>query len=77
METGTIINKEEAGDVITATVALDDGNEKQIFASLDSVVSCGDYDELASCEVGARIRFLANYTGNLNGEEITFIQVIA
>lgn len=77
METGIIISKEETGNVITATVALSDGREKQIFASLESVISCGDYDELASCELGTKINFLANYTGNLYGEEVTFVQVIA
>lgn len=77
METGIIISKEETGNVITATVAFSDGREKQIFASLESVISCGDYDELASCKLGTKINFLSTYTGNLYGEEVTFVQVIA
>lgn len=76
MDTGIIKKKETIGDIVTAIVSCENGEPKQVFASLTSVISCGDFDVLDMSEIGDRVEFISFYTGSEYGEELTYINVL-
>lgn len=72
METGIIIEKENHGTKIIAVIRTE-YEEKQVFASLESM-SLMAFDDLDDCEVGDEVKFLSSFTGDLDGEELTYIE---
>ena len=44
-----------------------------MFVSLESM-SLMAFDDLDDCEVGDEVKFLSSFTGDLDGEELTYIE---
>ncbi|MBQ9732202.1 MAG: hypothetical protein IJV97_03850 [Alphaproteobacteria bacterium] len=74
MEKGVIINYENFGIVIVATVKTE-VETKQVFASLESMSSIC-FDDLLICNVGDEIEFMSSYNGDEYGEELEFINIL-
>lgn len=74
MEKGIIVEKENHGTKIVAVIRTD-YEEKQVFASLESM-SLMVFDDLEDCEVGDEVKFLSSFTGDLDGEELNYIEIL-